>query len=104
MGTLQFARFKVFPAGGAEPLLSVQPGAQRSSESVYWCKNAVLPGIRLVLYCKAVAIHTFPEGATSLPQIDCVAFGMATGDDVNHRCGRTSEVFLDKVGVICLVL
>ena len=28
---------------------------------------------------------------------------MATGDDVNHRCGRTSEVFLDKVGVICLV-
>ena len=28
---------------------------------------------------------------------------MATGDQVNHRCGRASEVFLDKVGVICLV-
>ena len=28
---------------------------------------------------------------------------MATGDDVNHRCGCASEVFLDKVGVICLV-
>ena len=61
--------------------------------------------IRLVLHCKAVAIHTFPEGATSLPQIDCVAFGMATGDDsyVNHRCGRASEVFLDKVVLFCLL-
>ena len=59
--------------------------------------------IRLVLHCKAVAVRTFPEGATSLTHIDCVAFGMATGDEVNHTCGRTSEVFLDKVGVICLV-
>ena len=31
--------------------------------------------ICLVLHCKAVAVHTFPEGATSLPHIDCVAFG-----------------------------
>ena len=59
--------------------------------------------ICLVFHCKAVAVHTFPEGATSLPHIDCVAFGMATGDQVNNRCGRASEVFLDKVGVICLV-
>ena len=50
-----------------------------------------------------MAVHTFPEGTTSLPHIDCIVFGMATGDDVNHRCGRASEVFLDKVGVICLV-
>ena len=42
--------------------------------------------IHLVLHCKAEAVYTFPEGATSLPHIDCVALGMATGDDVNHRC------------------
>ena len=41
--------------------------------------------ICLVLHCKAVAVHTFPEGATSLPNIDCVAFGMARGDDVNAQ-------------------
>ena len=56
--------------------------------------------ICLVLHCKAAAVHTFAEGANSLPHIDCVAFGLDSGDDVNHRCGHTGEVFLDKVGVI----